>query len=731
MKKRIAQSLMLALLICVCFSNSAFAAYYFVCPAASRTGWYWPVPASKHLSRGYKSQDYKVGNTTYNKHLGIDIVASSGSEIRAAKGGKVVRCYKGCKNVNAVSTKKSCTAAGCNPNDGNVYMSDYGVRVCNHGYGNGLVIDHLDGTFSHYCHMRDTPLVSYGQTVTQGQLLGYVGSSGCSSGAHLHFAISADANNNKSYDSNPDSPSLKITVDGGATGNPNWSTDKSNLYDKNGVSYITTLQKQDFDVNAMLDGTLMTNLGDCGTFDIYIDGKLVQSGVTDFNGSYLPGTKYKIVAHANPGYIYYGAEKQYWSSYVSGPVEGEIQTHTTKVCLGFRTDPDMTFTVCGLLDGQESSDLTGYATFDVWIDGQEAAHGVSQYSGTHQVGQSFAIQNIQAADGKEYIGTVNGGESGTLERGLGFVTLVVNTKVDPTNEWQYCYNLPVFPNPSDVEIQYRYTRTAEAADSPGEGWTRGDLVRTEYVNDGSTYTSDFELATSQTRILVSYYYYHWCATSGDNANYAPTSKYVHYDQISNPSQVTVAKTQTDSIDSRYIIYDLKWASSGNWAYCKSGTTCDGSNGTHGTRSYHWYRRYTYQNKKAVNIYQWTKDSGWLNAPEQGAEATEYRFRLRIPEIDWKLVLPGDVIVIETEAFADDTAISTVKLGDSVCEIRAGAFAGCTGLTYVYIPDSVVSIGQNAFELHDGLTLICETDNAGAEYARNNGIHYLVVQRTNE
>ena len=106
------------------------------------------------------------------------------------------------------------------------------------------------------------------------------------------------------------------------------------------------------------------------------------------------------------------------------------------------------------------------------------------------------------------------------------------------------------------------------------------------------------------------------------------------------------------------------------------------------------------------------------------------FRSRIPAIDWAVVLPGDLNVIEAEAFADDTAVSTVKLGDSVCEIRAGAFAGCTGLTYVYIPDSVVSIGQNAFDIHDGLTLICETDNT-AEYARNNGIYYLVVQRTNE
>ena len=728
MRKGSIPVLLVTLLLCVCISNIALAAtYYIECPANAKSGWYWPVSASKHLTRGYKTKDY--GDSP--KHLGIDISASSGSEVRAAKAGKVVLCFKGCKNVNAADTKKSCTKAGCNPNDGNTYMSNYGITVCNHGYGNGVVIDHQDGTFSHYAHLRDNPLVSWGQTVTQGQLLGYVGSSGCSSGPHLHFAISADEWNNTSYNCNPNSDSLKITVSNGANGNPNWSTDKANLYDKHGVSYITTLAKQDFDVNAMLDNTLMSNLGDCGTFDIYIDGKLIQSGVTDFNGSYTPGTKYKIVAHANPGYIYYGAEKQYWADYVSGPVEGEILTHTTKVCLGFKTDPNMIFSISGQLDGYDTNDLSGYATFDVWINNQEVAHKVSQYSGTHQINQSYSIKNIQPANGKTYIGTINAGETGTLQRGLGFVTLVINTDGIPTNEWQYCYNLPPFTDQSIVEVEYRQTLETQATLSPGDGWSKGDLVSCEYINDGSTYTSDFELTTSETRALISYYYYHWCSKSDDNANYEPTSKYVHYDQINNPSLVTVANTQKDSIDNRYIIYNLKWASDGNWAYCQSGVTCDGKSGSHGKRSYHWYKRYVYQNKKAVYTYKWIKDSGWQSYQDQAVSPTGYRFRMRIPQINWALELPSGLIIIDSSAFSNDISVSTVKLGNSVKEIRSGAFSGCSELTFVYIPDSVITIAKDAFDKLDGLTLICATDNAGAAFARNMNIHYLIEQRTEE
>ena len=60
------------------------------------------------------------------------------------------------------------------------------------GYGSAagyyVTINHLDGFSSIYMHMTNY-VVSSGQTVSAGQLIGYMGSTGVSTGSHLHFGI--------------------------------------------------------------------------------------------------------------------------------------------------------------------------------------------------------------------------------------------------------------------------------------------------------------------------------------------------------------------------------------------------------------------------------------------------------------------------------------------------------------------------------------------------------------
>ncbi len=90
----------------------------------------------------------------YRMHNGIDMACAAGTPIYATRAGKVTRA---------------------------AYQAG--------GAGNYVSINHLDGFASIYMHMTHY-VVSPGQTVSQGQLIGYVGNTGISTGDHLHFGIS-------------------------------------------------------------------------------------------------------------------------------------------------------------------------------------------------------------------------------------------------------------------------------------------------------------------------------------------------------------------------------------------------------------------------------------------------------------------------------------------------------------------------------------------------------------
>ncbi len=120
----------------------------------------WPCPGFTYLTSTF---DEWRGE---NNHGALDIAEAG------IYGAKVVACYDGV----VFSTWEYCT-------------HDYGKDAscgCGGGYGNYVMIDHGDGKISIYGHLSGVT-VSIGQTVKAGQLIGYVGSTGYSTGAHLHF----------------------------------------------------------------------------------------------------------------------------------------------------------------------------------------------------------------------------------------------------------------------------------------------------------------------------------------------------------------------------------------------------------------------------------------------------------------------------------------------------------------------------------------------------------------
>jgi murein DD-endopeptidase MepM/ murein hydrolase activator NlpD len=67
---------------------------------------------------------------------------------------------------------------------GRIIEAQYGY---NGGYGNTILIDHGDGYQTRYAHMSSLAII--GGYVSKGQVIGYMGSTGRSTGAHLHFEI--------------------------------------------------------------------------------------------------------------------------------------------------------------------------------------------------------------------------------------------------------------------------------------------------------------------------------------------------------------------------------------------------------------------------------------------------------------------------------------------------------------------------------------------------------------
>ena len=124
----------------------------------------WQLPVSAGLVSGFRTVERP-------NHDGVDLGAARNTPIQAAAAGTVIRVV--C-NVSA----GSCDV------DGNRTLGGCGWYV---------EVEHPGNIVTRYCHMVRRPSVTVGQIVAKGQVLGYVGTSGSSSGPHLHFEVHLNA----------------------------------------------------------------------------------------------------------------------------------------------------------------------------------------------------------------------------------------------------------------------------------------------------------------------------------------------------------------------------------------------------------------------------------------------------------------------------------------------------------------------------------------------------------
>ena len=108
----------------------------------------WPLPGHTYISCNFGDDD-AYGNSG---HRGTDIPAPEGTPILAAHSGTVI------------------------------------ISGWNNSYGNQVLLDNGAGLSTRYAHMTQTA-VTAGEAVTPGQVIGYVGNTGDSTGFHLHFEV--------------------------------------------------------------------------------------------------------------------------------------------------------------------------------------------------------------------------------------------------------------------------------------------------------------------------------------------------------------------------------------------------------------------------------------------------------------------------------------------------------------------------------------------------------------
>jgi murein DD-endopeptidase MepM/ murein hydrolase activator NlpD len=110
----------------------------------------WPVEGA--LDSGFGVRRNPFGGSSYESHEGQDIEALIGTPVHAAASGTVI------------------------------------IAGCQRGYGNVVYVDHGNGISTRYGHLSHID-VTIGQSVKQGELLGLVGSTGRSTGPHLHYEV--------------------------------------------------------------------------------------------------------------------------------------------------------------------------------------------------------------------------------------------------------------------------------------------------------------------------------------------------------------------------------------------------------------------------------------------------------------------------------------------------------------------------------------------------------------
>ena len=167
---------------------------------STSTSYWWPIGSVDTVESGDKV--YATGDPE-----AISITSDYGSRVDPITGiasthsGVDISGGRGLGKVNVIAAKDGIVVYPTKNVSNNCVSG--GSTSCGSGYGNYVIIQHSNGTYTLYGHLYENSItVKAGDQVEQGQVIGKMGSSGYSTGAHLHFEVRV-GNNSTSSTENP------------------------------------------------------------------------------------------------------------------------------------------------------------------------------------------------------------------------------------------------------------------------------------------------------------------------------------------------------------------------------------------------------------------------------------------------------------------------------------------------------------------------------------------------
>lgn len=273
-----------------------------------------------------------IGGVSGN-HGAIDIGLACGNNVIAAKDGTVV------------STNDGCPTYGSYPN------------TCGLGYGNHVIIEHADGNYTLYGHMTLNSLkVSNGDTVKQGQVIGLSGSSGQSTGCHLHFEVRSGQNNLAARVDpldyvDPDNPRPENTglshVAGSNAKQEICLSLKASGFSNNGIAAVLTNINAESSFNPNIIGDYGTSYGLCQWHDSRWDN--LKSYTSKWQT--VEGQLQFLIHELETGYT------ELYNSLLNGL--GSANDLANKYCVQFEVPAD-TASTCATRASSYSSEMSNY-----------------------------------------------------------------------------------------------------------------------------------------------------------------------------------------------------------------------------------------------------------------------------------------------------------------------------------------------------------------------------------